>query len=161
MKVIFRLVLLFSLNYAGYGQSVDAVSEDSARVVRFLAGQGVACELLVNKQVVQTRGVLSAVDSVSFRLDFGGGYFTTIYLDKLIRMRQRSYTRRRGVAAVSGLGAALGGGGYALQTAGPGTLVAVGMSALAGLGLAVAAEKPGFRRKDPSVYQGWAFTTKP
>jgi hypothetical protein len=161
MKVIFRWVLLCCLSYAACGQSVEATSEDSTRTVRFEVGQGVECELLVEKQPIQTRGILSAVDSVSFRLDFGGGYFTTVYLDKLTRMRKRSYQRQRGATAASALGAGLGSGGYFLTNAGPSTLVGVAVAALTGLGLAVASSKRPFRPKDPSIYQGWLFVAKP
>jgi hypothetical protein len=165
MKLIFRLLLLLLCcpSCATLAQTIEAVNEDSTRTVVFRTGQGVECELLLEKQTIQTRGILSSVDSVSFRLDFGGGYFTTIYLDKLTRMRRRAYSRRRGAAALAGMGTGLATSGPFMPGPAlrPETLVAVGLSALAGLGLAVAATKPGFRRKDPSTFKGWTFAAQP
>lgn len=158
MKLLFLVLLLLLLGLTSRAQAIEAVNEDSTKRVLFRLGQGVECELNANNQSVQVRGKISYVDSVSFRLNVAPGFYTAVYLNNVVRMRSRAYNRRRATAAMSSMGQGIG---RPLTSPTPTTVAVVAVSALVGLGLALASERTTFKPRDPSIYQGWSFRSRP
>ncbi len=156
-KRMWFIFLWMSLSAVCQAQYVEAVNEDATRHRRFRLKQGVECELDINDRPVILRGKLIQIDTAGFKLELGKSYYTNVPLSKLIRIRHHRYTRQR--VASAGIGANLLGPKISSQTFGSASLVA--LSALTGLGIALAKESSTFRRKDPSIYHGWSFQTYP
>jgi hypothetical protein len=155
MRVLLScLILLYSSTLASsLAQSITAVNEDSTRQVSFKLSQGVQCEVEVTGKSVVVRGKLASIDSASFQLKLGDGYYTSIRFDQLLRMRHRHYARQRltGTGAGSGL---LGGNGVTSKA----LLPVVAVAALTGAGIAaLSPQQATFRPRDPSSYRGWRF----
>ena len=148
------LILFFFPFIPCQAQVIEAANEDSSRQVEFRLHQGVECEISIDNRPMKVRGKLVSVDSTSFRLDMGDSYYTTIYLNKLIRMCHRRYGRQRLAAASTGLGLL---GGSTISSPSLASVPIVAASALTGLGMFLTSTPSSFRRKDPSAYQGWSF----
>ena len=159
MRLLVSLVLLlFICTTSGWAQFIQATNENASRQLRYGLNQGVECEISVGHRPVLVRGKLVLIDSMSFRLQLGDGYYTTVLLNQLIRLRSRRYVRQR-LAAAGTVSSLLG--GTTLSSPSLATMPLVAVSALTGLGIALAGERASFRRKDPSTYQGWIFNAYP
>lgn len=154
MRLLFCcLILVFSSCSPCLAQFIDAINEDSTRRVQFRLNRGVECEVDVAGKPVIVHGKLASIDSTNFQLKLSDGYYTTVLIDQLIRMRYHRYTRQRLAGAGSGL---LSGSG--LHGSSTSLIPLVAVSALTGLGIAaLTSERASFRHKDPSIYQGWIF----
>lgn len=159
MRLLFSLLLLIGWGVdPSWAQLIQATKEESSRHRRFRLHQGVECQISDGNRSTIVRGKLAWIDSTSFRLKLGPGQYTSIQLGQVVRMRHRRYNRQRlaGGGAASSL---LSGGTVRSPTLATVPLVAA--SALTGLGIALASEKASFRRRDPSIYQGWRFRAYP
>ena len=152
------LLLVFCSVVPSWAQHIEATNEDSSRHLRFRLHQGVECELTDGNRSAIVRGKLALIDSASFRLKLGDGQYTSIQLRQVVRMHHRRYSRQR-LAGAGATASLLRGSTISSPTLATVPLVAA--SALTGLGIALASEKASFRRKDPSIYQGWTFKPFP
>jgi len=148
------LILFFSACSPCWAQVIEAINEDSTRQVQFRLNRGVECEVNVANKPVIVRGELVLIDSTSFRVNLGDGYYTTVLIDQLIRMRYHRYTRQRLAAAGAGSGLL---SGNVVSSSSVASIPLVAVSALTGLGIVLASQRASFRHKDPSSYQGWTF----
>ena len=151
MRLFLCFSILLFIPALGYGQVIEAVNEDSSRQIRFRLNEGVECEVNVANRPVVVRGKVVLINSTNFRLKLSDGIYTTVLLDDLIRMRRRRYAQKHLAATSTGSGFLVG------STISRPSLATVAVSALTGLGMALASGQASFRHKDPSIYRGWMF----